>query len=769
VVEMSGQADSALSIRLADRDPFSLHSKQYFDASTPEADLLEGTRSVLRELGLMLKRNRLGARSLAFIRWGIAIFPISLVISAQAKRPVTFDDLTKIVRIEQLRVSPDGRTLAYILEDQPDLIIVATKPGSIPRSIAKGTVPRWAPNNKRLAYYSRESGELQLWIFDVDAGTTQQITHLDGGIHPDHLTCCIGLEWHEPETYSWSPDSLKIVFHSQVPLPTSASNRVSRKTVPAAGDIAAGTPLILTGTTAPEWTLAGIYRVGGFLDPSHVYGKDKQLSAQDPTQITTDQLFIVDSYTKRVSQLTKDDRGYFSPDWSPDGNNIVCISNEGRELTGWGSGPTNVYEIDVKTGNARALTADSAYKNDVAWSPNGEWISYVGSTKTEVASAFVFVVSASGGTPTNATAKLDRKPFAPTYWTPDSTAIVVNYVDGVDVPIGRVDIKNSHVQVISDSAPARRYSVTVASTGTVVWDQRDPTCPSCIHVLQANEAVPYVLLDLNPQLKLLQLGAQEIIRWENGHGEQREGVLIKPTQYQPGRRYPLIVDTYPKQANGFKGSPMVPAQAWASRGYAVFFPNGDGPNAWENPWKSMASLKTGRGVAGISVAVDDVVSGTDELIRRGIVDPDRMCLYGFSNGGAIVNQVITRTTRFKCAISVAAAVSADWSSNFFLYSGAKFVTEIAGATPWEDPQAYMELSAVQHLDKVSTPLLLADGDDDGTGLLDNIEMYNGLRWLGKDVTLLRYPGQEHGFTGAAMKDFWERENIFLDSHLDPAK
>jgi acylaminoacyl-peptidase len=714
-------------------------------------------------------KNKLHAPIFALTRFATVVATLCLVVSAQAKRPFTFDDLTKILRVQQLRVSADGKLLAYILEDQPDLMIVATRPGSIPRAIAKGTVPRWSPNNTKLAYYSSESGELQLWVFDVASGSTQQITHLDGGIRPDHLTCCIGLEWHEAESYSWSPDSTKIVFHSQAPLPVSASNRISRKVTPSPGNAALGTPLILTTTTSPEWTLAGIYQVGGFLDPSLVYGKDKQQSSQDSGLITTNQLFIVDTDGKLVSQLTRDDRGYFSPEWSPDGKSIVCISNEGRELTGWGSGPTNLYEIDLKSGGAKALTADAAYKNDPAWSPDGKWISYVASMKPDIASAFVFVVPLFGGAPANVTRKLDRKPFAPTYWTPDSTAILVNYVDGVDVAIGRVDIKNGQVQVISDSTPARRYALTVAHTGTVVWDQRDPTCPSCIHVLPADTSSSYVLLDLNPQIKQLRLGTQEVIRWKNGHGEQREGVLIKPTDYEPDRRYPLIVDAYPKQANGFKGSPMVPAQAWASRGYAVFFPNGDGPNAWENPWKSMASLKTGRGVAGISVAVDDVVSGTDELIRRGIVDPNRMCLYGFSNGGAIVNQLITRTTRFKCAISVAAAISADWSSNFFLYSAAKFVTEIAGATPWEDPQAYLELSAVQHLDRVSTPVLLADGDDDGTGLLDNIEMYNGLRWLGKEVTLLRYPGQEHGFTGPAMKDFWERENAFLESYLRPEK
>jgi dipeptidyl aminopeptidase/acylaminoacyl peptidase len=246
-----------------------------------------------------------------------------------------------------------------------------------------------------------------------------------------------------------------------------------------------------------------------------------------------------------------------------------------------------------------------------------------------------------------------------------------------------------------------------------------------------------------------------------------EGVLIKPIDYQEGHRYPLIVDAYPKLGNSFKGDVMWGNQAWASRGYAVFYPNGDGPHVWENPWRSMTNNTSAKGPKGVDIAVDDVVSGVDELIRRGIVDSDRMCLYGFSNGGGMVNQVVTKSDRFKCAVSVAGAIASDWSSLFFLRTQAKFIVDLEGTSPWEDPQAYLDLSAVYRLNKVTTPMLLADGDDDDGFLLSNIEMYNGLRYLGKDVTFLRYPNQGHGFKGTAMKDFWRRENEFFDKYLRP--
>src|SRR5882672_2570450 len=145
--------------------------------------------------------------------------------------------------------------------------------------------------------------------------------------------------------------------------------------------------------------------------------------------------------------------------------------------------------------------------------------------------------------------------------------------------------------------------------------------------------------------------------------------------------------------NNFKGSPMIPGQAWAARGYVVFFPDADGPHVWENPWKSIADNTKARGPRGVDLAVDDVITGVDEIIRRGIADPDRMCLYGFSNGGAIVNQVVTRTDRFKCAISVSAAITADWMTPFFLHTESRAIVDLAGTTPWSDPQTYVALSA----------------------------------------------------------------------------
>lgn len=182
-----------------------------------------------------------------------------------------------------------------------------------------------------------------------------------------------------------------------------------------------------------------------------------------------------------------------------------------------------------------------------------------------------------------------------------------------------------------------------------------------------------------------------------------------------------------------------------------------------NEFRSEAFDQAAKGPGGWSVTTDDVLSGVDALIARGILDGDRMGLYGFSNGGAIVDDLITKTNRFKCAVSVGAAIAADWAAQFLLTSQ-MIVPTVVGKAPWQSPRGYAQLSSIYRLDKINTPLLLASGDEDGA-LLPAIEMFNGLRYLGKDVMLLRYPDQGHGFTGSAQKDFWIRQAAYFEQYL----
>jgi dipeptidyl aminopeptidase/acylaminoacyl peptidase len=109
----------------------------------------------------------------------------------------------------------------------------------------------------------------------------------------------------------------------------------------------------------------------------------------------------------------------------------------------------------------------------------------------------------------------------------------------------------------------------------------------------------------------------------------------------------------------------------------------------------------------------------------------------------------------------------DWVREVLLQTDASWVADWAGASLWNDPNAYVALSAVFHTNLVKTPMLIAVGDKDIPALLDSIEMFNGLRVAGQDVTLLRYPGEGHSFAGEALRDFYGRETEFFAKYLQP--
>ena len=698
--------------------------------------------------------------------WALVACSLAFGADVNRRHAVTLEDLQSLTFPDvTLQLSPDGQSLAYALGGD-SLWLVRTLPGVTPQRIGAGFLPLWSPTGDRIAFYSTRSGDIQLWIYDIRSQSAAQLTHVDGGIDPDPATRVVGYV-HDAFRYDWSSDARHLIFASRL----RAAAQPDPVVVAEPPAQSPGTPLVLDRNTPSDWTLSGIF--------AHARLSAGTLESNDGHSITpkrnetagavlSNQLFIVDVRSGETTRFTRDDRNYFNPQFSRDGTQVLCASSP-RSGPVFGTGEIDLELIEVGTGQSRLVAEGSGVRSRPTLSPNGRQLAYFESSL--FVSRPVVRVRALDGPSTSSrdmTSALDRQVEDFT-WASDSRSIRVTYQDGLSDALTQISLglESSRPPERVSSAPPVNIGSISSSAGAVAWEQEDPAHLATIQYLGRRATRPATLVDTQPQTLSWQLGAVQIIHWKNQHGDEREGSLLVPPDYVAGQRYPLIVDAYPLTGGARWTSPMGGNQAWASAGYMVFRPSPRAPHVWMNPWKSEASSSVAKGPLGWQLTIDDVMSGVDDVIRRGYADPRRMCLYGFSNGGGVVNYLVTASDRFRCAVSVAGALS-DWMRPALLNTGYdELLKEWAGVGLREDPRAYEELSAVFRLNRVKTPMLLADGDDDGDFLLDTIEMYNGVRSAGGDVTLLRYPDQGHGFSGSAMADFWRREMAFFDRYLKP--
>lgn len=674
----------------------------------------------------------------------------------------------------RLALSPDGTVAAYAQGSALWVVsTVAGKPSKIADVGGRGypVVPRWSPSGDRLAYYSHQSGSLQLWLYDLRTRTSKQISFVESGIDPSPGAGLAGGWSSDPLRYSWSPDGSRIAFTSRV-----AVNQAGFKGAqdanglfPTSEELEAGKPIVLTGGTPRAWTLHGVVSYGQeSSDPYTLNSVDNP----DVSTPRTTQIFLLDVATGKASQLTDDAAGYFTPEWSPDGKRLAYMSAEGQPLLRGSVFESNIFTFELATARKIKVTQGRMQKTLPRWSPDGEWIAYLGK---DIGQAFVrrdrevYVVRADGSSASstgshNVTTNIDRDVRGVAEWSPDGSEILTVYVDGLWTQLVSIDAMTGAVAAMSPpNADVSSSGGVASSRGGVIWMQlTDPNGATTLW-FRGKRGEPRALLETEPAVDPQRSRRWEIVQWRNKQEEALEGILVYPLGYVPQKRYPLVVDTYGAVSMRREGYDEI-NYVKASLRYFVFRPNHRAPHMYVNPRKSAVYDAAAVGPTGIAIMTNDILSGVDALIERRLVDSSRMCVAGFSNGALEGAQLLMQTDRFKCAMLQSgnynwltyASLSTDPSDSIF------FTYRIA---PWENASIHVQLSPVLQADRITTPILLAVGDLDSV-VIQAVELYNVLRYLNKEVTLLRYPKQGHGFSGAAQEDFTKRVESFFATYLE---
>ena len=271
------------------------------------------------------------------------------------------------------------------------------------------------------------------------------------------------------------------------------------------------------------------------------------------------------------------------------------------------------------------------------------------------------------------------------------------------------------------------------------------------------------LTDANPWQKDYNWGTAELVEWTSSDGVPRQGILYKPENFDPKKKYPMISYFYEDLSDGLygyvapNGRNVINPTHYVSNGYLIFEPD----IYYEMGHPGQSALKS-------------IVPGVQKLLERGYVDPKRLGLQGQSWGGYQTAYLITQTTMF--AAAMAGAPVADMYS---AYGGIRWGSGLnwsmqyehgqsrIGKSIWEAPQLYFENSPLFFLDRVTTPLFIMSNDqDDAVPWYQGIEMFVGMRRLGKEAYLINYNNDVHNPTSRAnQKDIAMRMEQFFDNKL----
>ena len=647
---------------------------------------------------------------------------------------LTFDDTLSLRQAARPRISPDGRLVAYEIAETDwknnayvtNLWLADVQSGrsvQLTRGRKSSMQAQWSPDGRWIAFLTeRESTAAkdddgkpdpkQLWLIAPGGGEAWQLSKHGAAI----------------DSFRWSHDGKRIAFVA--PLPETKTAKERKETY-----------------------------------------SDFEVFEEDYEQ---NQLWIIDvaaaerdGQPAAATQITSDAKvNVDDVEWSPDDTKIA-FEGTANPLLAFGH-TSDVYLADLANKNTvTRIVALEGPDNNPHFSPDGTQLAF----NTALARPFFFYTNDHIGTVrvADVLAKPATKPedvvdvstnfdedATLLEWSPDG--ILFRGLVKTTSHLFRIDPKTKAVTRLT--SPEAFYLSDVSFTRD--FKSFAYTAADATHLTEVY-AGGRKLTDMTAQLTGKTVGSVELVSWKSKDGATVEGVLHKPADFDPAKKYPLFLVIHggptgvSRPVLGF--SRYYPVEQFLAKGALVLEPNYRGSAGYGEAFRSLNVRNLGVG------DMWDVMSGVDALIARGFVDPNRLGSMGWSQGGYISAFLTTNTARFK-AISVGAGIS-DWTTYYVSTDITPFTRQYLHATPWDDPKIYAETSPITNVRKAKTPTLIQHGDKDKRVPVPNaFELYRALRDNGVPAKLILYNGFGHPITKpksnrAVLQHNWDWFNHYI--------
>jgi dipeptidyl aminopeptidase/acylaminoacyl peptidase len=666
--------------------------------------------------------------SLLAVCFRFIICSVVLPLNAdESKRAFAIDDLFKLKTVGDPRIDPEGLWVAYTITEinlekdksETRVWMAPLSGGDAIPMTAKGSsasTPRWSPDGKHLSFLSsRNDGKTQVWNLDLRGGEAQQITEVPQGV----------------QGYEWSPDGKKLVLVLQDPQPEDLEkdkdNREKR-------------------TKPKPWVIDRLrFKMDyvGYLDRRRTH------------------LFVFELSDQKMTQITSGDFDDTQPAWSPDGKSVAFVSNRTEEPDA--NNNADIWIVSAENTDQgktlRRLSTNPQPDRSPIWSPDGKHIAYetVVDTKHHYYSCITFLAMTpvEGGEPRILTGMLDRNISSPKF-SPDGKAVFFMLEDSGEQHLAKVNLSSGK---ITRAVVGQRsvYSYSLGLEGRVAVLVSEPHLPGEIFLSQADQLQQLTFTNQKLQSEL-RLAEMENIHFQSKDGTEIEGFIYKPLGFSPDFRYPTILWLHGGPVAQYDVGFSSEAQLFAANGYLVVMINPRGSSGYGQDFTLANYADWG------NKDFEDVIAGVDFAVEKGYADPERLGVGGWSYGGILTNYVITKSKRFKGAIS--GAGQALYIANYGHDEWQNWYEEEFGL-PWENRQAWERISPFNSVQNVITPTLFVGGEMDwNCAILNSEQMYQALRRLGITTQLVVYPDEHHGISRPSfLKDLYQRYLAWFDKHV----